>query len=176
MQVVPLFSAAEVKARVVELAARLYRDYADSPLTVLCIAEGAARFVDELSCELARLGVRAEVHDVPARRAQQSEQGAVQVAAFDPSLLDGRDVLVVADILDRGATLEAVLDVVGLSDARSVRTAVLVGKASPDPPRIAIEADYVGFEVEAGWIVGFGMAIDGELADLDEIGVVIDEA
>jgi hypoxanthine phosphoribosyltransferase len=96
------------------------------------------------------------------------------VDAFDPSLLDARDVLVVDDIVDEGATLEAVLELVGLADARSVRTAVLVEKRSSRRPGVA--PDYVGFEVEAGWIVGFGMAVDGELADLDEIGVVIADA
>jgi len=174
MQVVPLFSAAEVQARIAELAARLYRDYADSPLAVLRIAAGAARFVDELTAELARMGVRAEIHDVPARRTRRAELGAVQVDGFDPALLDGRDVLVVDDVADGGATLEAVLDIVGLADVRSVRTAVLIGKRSAD--RIAASPDYVGFTVDGGWVVGFGMSIDGELADLDEIGLVIDEA
>ncbi len=173
MQVVPLFSAAEVQARIAELAAQLYRDYADSPLALLRVAEGAARFVDELTAQLARIGVRAEVLDVGARRTQRPDLGAVQVDAFDPSLLDGRDVLVVGDIVDGGATLEAVLDIVGLADTRSVRTAALIGKRSAR--RLAVPPDYVGFEVDAGWIVGFGMTINGELADLDEIGVVIDE-
>jgi hypoxanthine phosphoribosyltransferase len=173
MQVVPLFSAAEVQARIAELAARLYRDYADCPLAVVRIVAGAARFVDELTAELARMGVRAEIHDVRARRTQRAEYGAVQVDAFDPSLLDGLDVLVVDDIVDGGATLEAVLDIVGLADVRSVRTAVLIGKRSAD--RAAALPDYLGFAVDGGWIVGFGMSVDGELADLDEIGVVIDE-
>jgi hypoxanthine phosphoribosyltransferase len=172
MQVVPLYSAAEIQARIAELAARLYRDYADAPLAVLGIAAGATRFVDELCAELARLGVAAEVHDVRARRTQRTEAGPVQVDAFDPSLLDARDVLVVGDVIDEGATLEAVLDIVGLADVRSVRSAVLIGKRSQR--RSAVEPDYVGFEVDSGWIVGFGMAIDGELADLDEIGVVVD--
>jgi len=172
MQVVPLYSAEEIEARIAELAAQLYRDYADAPLTVLRVGDGATRFVDELAVELARHGVRAEVRDVRARRSQGSEQGAVQVDAFDPSLLDARDVLVVDDVVDEGATLEGVLDIVGLAEARSVRTAVLVGKRTAGRARVA--PDYVGFEVDAGWVVGFGMAIDGELADLDEIGVVID--
>jgi hypoxanthine phosphoribosyltransferase len=172
MQVVPLYSAEEIEARIAELAAQLYRDYADAPLTVLRVGDGATRFVDELAVELARHGVRAEVRDVRARRPQGSEQGAVQVDAFDPSLLDARDVLVVDDVVDEGATLEGVLDIVGLAEARSVRTAVLVGKRTAGRARFA--PDYVGFEVDGGWVVGFGMAIDGELADLDEIGVVID--
>lgn len=186
MQVVPLYSAEAIESRIAELAAQLYRDYADSPLTLLRVADGATRFVDDLAAALGRLGVRAEVHDLRARRSQPSEaseasrgpaqrdrEGAVQVDAFDPSLLDARDVLVVDDIVDEGATLEAVLDIVGLAEARSVRTAVLIGKRSPREGGVAL--DYVGFEVDRGWIVGFGMAIDGELADLDEIGVVIDE-
>jgi len=173
MQVVPLFTAAEVEARIAELAARLFRDYADSPLLVLRIAAGAARFVDELAAELARIGVRAEVHDVGTRRLQQTEHGAIQVDAFDPSLLDGRDVLVVGDVIDEGATLEAVLDIIGLADARSVRTAVLAGTRSDGTA--AVEPDYVGFAVDGGRIVGFGLSVDGEFADLDEIGVVIDE-
>jgi hypoxanthine phosphoribosyltransferase len=173
MQVVPLFSAAEIQARIVELAARLYRDYADSPLAVLRIAESAARFADELTAELARMGVRAEIYDVHARRPQRAELAAVQVDAFDPSLLEGCDVLVIDDVVDGGATIEAVLDIVGLADVRSVRTAVLIGKRSAHC--VAAQPDYLGFAVDGGWIVGFGMSIDGELADLDEIGVVIDE-
>ena len=68
MQVVPLFSAAEVEARVAELAARLYRDYADSPLSMVRIAEGATRFVDALVADLAKYGLAPELHTVRARR------------------------------------------------------------------------------------------------------------
>ena len=66
--------------------------------------------------------------------------------------------------------LRAVLELVSLSDCRSVKTAVLVNKRNSR--REPIQLDYVGFEVESGWVVGFGMDIDGELRDLDEIGVV----
>jgi hypoxanthine phosphoribosyltransferase len=108
MQVVPLFSAAEVEARIAELAARLYRDYADSPLSVVCIAEGAARFFDALASEFEKYGIAPELHTLRARRTRGTTLGAVQVDAFDPSVLDGRDVLVVDDIVDEGATLKAV--------------------------------------------------------------------
>jgi len=174
MQVVPLFSAAEVQARIAELAARLYRDYADSPLSVLGIAEGAERFVDALTGELAKYGIAPEVHTVRVRRTRRTTLGAVQVDAFDSAVLDGRDVLVVDDIVDEGATLEAVLDIVGMAETRSVRTAVLIGKR--EQRREGFEPDYIGFEVDRGWVVGFGMDIDGELRELDEIGVVVDDS
>jgi hypoxanthine phosphoribosyltransferase len=174
MQVVPLFSAAEVQARIADLAARIYRDYADSPLSVLCIAEGATRFTESLTAELAKRGLAPAVHSLRARRTRGTTLRAVQLDAFDPSLLDDRDVLVVDDIVDEGATLAAVLDIVAMAETRSVRTAVLVSKR--ERRRDGIEPDYTGFEVDGGWIVGFGMDIDGELRELDEIGVVVEES
>jgi hypoxanthine-guanine phosphoribosyltransferase len=70
--------------------------------------------------------------------------------------------------------LRAVLEIVALAETRSVRTAVLVDRREGGSAGFA--PDYSGFEVAGGWIVGFGMDIDGELHDLDEIGVVVEEA
>jgi len=173
MQVVPLYTAAEVEARIADLAAMLYRDYADSALVVVRIAEGATRLVDSLAGKLASYGITPEIHTIRARRTRGTALGAVQVDAFDPSVLEGRDVLVVDDIVDEGATLEAVLEIVGMADVRSVRTLVLIDKR--ERRRDGFEPDYAGFEVERGWIVGFGMDVDGELRELDEIGMVVDD-
>lgn len=153
-----------------EIADRLYRDYADSPLTFLCIDEGARRFVEVLTERLERGNVRFEVHYVRATRTRGTTSGEVQVDAFDPSVLEDRDVLVVDDIADEGATLRAVLELVELAETRTVRTAVLVDKHERRSQPLRL--DYVGFEVESGWVVGFGMDVDGEFRDLDEIGVV----
>ena len=72
-----------------ELAARLARDYADAPLTVICIAEGATRFVGDLLRLLAGRGVEAERLDVRAHRTEGTTLGPVQVEHFDPDGLDG---------------------------------------------------------------------------------------
>jgi len=173
MQVVPLFSAAQIEARIAEIAERLYRDYADAPISVLRIAEGATRFAEALAAELGRRGVELEHHSVRARRTDGATLGAVQVEAFDPSALDGRDVLVVDDIIDEGATLRAVLEIVAMAETRSVRTAVLVDKR--ERRRGDFEPDYAGFVVERGWVVGFGMDVNGELRELDEIGIVVED-
>jgi len=170
MQVLPLFSTAEVELRISEIADRLYRDYADSPLTILCIAEGAKRFAEALTERLQRDNVRHEVHYVVARRPSGTDLGAVQVDGFDPTVLEERDLLIVDNIADGGTTLRAVLELVELAETRTVRTAVLVNKR--ERRREEVRLDYVGFEVESGWVVGYGMDIDGEFRDLDEIGVI----
>jgi hypoxanthine phosphoribosyltransferase len=171
VQIVPRFSAGEVAARVEELAARLYRDYADSPLAIVCIAEGASRFVEALTAHLRSQSVSPEIYRVRAQRTSGTSLGEVQVEAFDPSVLEDRDVLVVDDVVDAGTTLKAVLELVELAETRSVRTAVLVDKRERRAESIRL--DYVAFEVDAGWVVGFGMDVDGEFRELDEIAVVV---
>jgi hypoxanthine phosphoribosyltransferase len=81
-------------------------------------------------------------------------------------------VLVLDDIADEGETLRAVLDVAALGEPRSLRCAVLVDKR--ERRRARVVPDYVGFVVEAGWVVGFGMDLDGAYRELDEIAVLRD--
>ncbi len=170
MQIETLYSAEEVGARVDDIAAHLYRDYADSPLSIVCIAEGATRFVDALVERLLARNVRLEVHSVRVERTRGMDLGAIQVSAFDPAVLDDRDVLIADDVADQGVTLRAMIDLVGLAEPRSIRVAVLVNKLEHDREELPLH--YVGFEVERGWVVGFGMDVDGHFRDLDEIGIV----
>jgi hypoxanthine phosphoribosyltransferase len=173
MRIEPLFTEAEIEARIRGLSARIYRDYADSPLIIVCIAEGALRFVDALVEVVEPRGLRPERLTVRARRTEGTALGPVQVDAFDAESLEDRDVLVVDDIADEGTTLRAVLDLVSMAEPRSVRTAVLVDKRERRTEPLAL--DYVGFEVESGWVIGYGMDVDGEYRDLDWIGVLIQD-
>ncbi len=173
MRIEPLFSEEEIRARVRELADRLARDYADSPVTLICIAEGARRFVDDLLRELGRRGVEPERLDVRARRTEGTTLGPVQVEHFDPDGLEDRDVLVADDIADEGATLQAVLEIVALGEPRSVRTVVLIDKR--ERRRESVSVDYAAFELEAGWVIGYGMDVDGEYRELDWIGLLKDD-
>lgn len=170
MLIRPLFSSEQVEARIDEIAQRLYRDYADSPLSLLCIDQGARRFVEALTERLGQRNVTCDIHYIRARRTKAMALSSVQIDSFDASVLDGRDVLVVDDIADEGATLRAILELVEFAEARSIRTAVLIDKR--EHRREAIRLDYVGFVVERGWVVGYGMDVDGEFRDLDEIGIV----
>jgi len=173
MRIEPLFTEAEIEARVRELSARIYRDYADSSLIVLCIAEGAHRFADALIAEVEPRGLQPERLTVRARRTDGTALGPVQVDAFDAERLEDRDVLVVDDIADEGSTLRAVLDLVSMAEPRSIKTAVLVDKRARRTE--ALDLDYVGFEVARGWVIGYGMDVDGEYRDLDWIGVLRDD-
>jgi hypoxanthine phosphoribosyltransferase len=172
MEIVPLIGADAIRARIAELAAQLAREYAHTPLTLVCILEGARRFADALCAELAARRLPPERIDVRARRTQGMRLEPVQIEGFEPERLAGRDVLVLDDIADEGATLRAVLDVAALGEPRSLRCAVLVDKR--ERRRDGLAPDYVGFAVESGWVIGFGMDLDGAYRELDYIGVVRD--
>jgi hypoxanthine phosphoribosyltransferase len=173
MRIEPLFTEAEIETRIRELSARIYRDYADCPLTILCIAAGAIRFVDALVAAIEPRGLEPERLTVRARRTDRTVLCPVQVDAFDAERLDDRDVLVVDDIADEGSTVRAVLELVSLAEPRSVRTAVLIDKREHRTE--ALDLDYVGFEIQSGWVIGYGMDVDGEYRDLDWIGVLRDD-
>ena len=173
VRIEPLYSQEQIQGRVRELAAELARDYAEAPLLLIGIAEGARRFVADLVRELEARGCRPAQLEVRAHRTEGTSLGPVQVEHFDPDTLDGRDVLVVDDIADEGATLRAVLDLCTLGEPRSLCTAVLVDK--PAARKHPLRLDYVGFRVESGWVIGYGMDVDGEYRDLDWIGVLVDE-
>ena len=173
MRIEPLFTAEQIQARVRELAAGIANDYADAPLTVVCITEGARRFVDDLFAALAPRGCTPERLNVRASRTEGTTLGPVQVAPFDVESLDGREVLVVDDLVDEGATLQAVLEILTLAEPRGVRCAALIDKR--ERRKVELTLAYAGFVVPEGWVIGYGMDVDGEYRDLDWIGRLVDD-
>jgi hypoxanthine phosphoribosyltransferase len=166
-----LFAARAVEERIAAVAEEIARALGGGAAPILVvIAEGARRFASALRTRLAALGVCADETVVRARRSAGLELRPVELGELDPAALAGRDVVVVDDIADEGRTLEAVCARVRAAAPRSLRTAVLVSKLSRR--RVALPLDHVGFEVARGWVVGFGMDLDGALRELDWIGVV----
>ncbi len=173
MRIEPLIEKEALRRRVREIADRLWRDYADSPLTVLCVLEGAGRFTDDLLQHLAERGLVPERLDVRAHRSEGTVLGPVTIEHFDPDVLEGRDVLVIDDLADEGVTLQGILDIVDLGEPRTRKVCVLLDKVSRRIEPVPL--DYVGFPIENVWVIGYGMDVDGEYRDLDWIGVLKDD-
>jgi len=163
--------AERVRARIGELAAEIATTLrAEQPPLFVVIAEGARRFADALLAAAVPHGLAAETLVVRARRTDGQELKGVAIDDFDALRCAGRAVVIVDDIADEGRTLEAVRARVAESLPASVRTAVLVSKKARR--RVAVPLDWVGFDVADGWLVGFGMDLDGRLRELDWLGVV----
>lgn len=165
-----LVPASRVRARIAELVERIANDPAPEPCLVV-IAEGARRFADALVGGLRERGVEPDVRVLRARRTHGSRLEEVRLDRDKPLDLEGRDVLVVDDVIDEGRTLEAVVGLIEKQSPRSIRICVLVSRLGRRA--VPLTLDHVGFELGGGWIVGMGMDLDGRYRDLDYIGIAV---
>ena len=168
-----IVSAEEVRVRIDALAAVVARDFTATVPLFIVIAEGARRFASELQRGVNARGGFVETMVVRARRTRGTALAEVSVDPFDVSRCVDRDLLVIDDIADEGRTLAAVLASVRAVGPRTVKSAVLVSKHARRC--MPIEIDYVGFEVDDGWVLGFGMDLDGQYRELDHLAVVENE-
>jgi hypoxanthine phosphoribosyltransferase len=152
-----VFSPEVIQRRVEELAAQLARDYAGSAPLVLGVLKGCFIFMSDL---VRRLDLPLEIDFVglSSYGAGDTSSGRVQLT-IPPSLpVQGRPVLVVEDIVDTGLTLSWLKEYLHRQGPSSVRFCVLVDKA--ERREIPFEAEYVGFHVPDGFLVGYGLDFD----------------
>lgn len=172
-----------IAARVRELAAEIERDLppasptsggeAAVELAFLPVMTGAMIFVADLIRCLPR---RLRIHPITASsypgKAVRSV-GTVTVSGV-PEDLAGRDVLLVDDILDSGRTLSVLQEAILAQEPRSLRTCVLLRK---NVTRAAeARCDYVGFDIPAEFVVGYGLDHDGLHRNLPDIGILRTDA
>lgn len=146
--------------RVSALATDIARAYPNprEGITIVMVPVGSIIFLADLIRQLPikmRIGLLT-VSSYPG--ATTGSQGASLTSTGFPDLR-GRDVLIVDDILDTGGTLRLVRAEAGRAGPRSVKTAVLLRKADKAPPDVAV--DFVGFDVEDAFLVGYGLDYDG---------------
>jgi hypoxanthine phosphoribosyltransferase len=166
-----LHGATEVAARIAALGAQIAADCRSRAPVLVVIAEGARRFAAALERELRERGLEPRLLEVRARRTRGGTQlGEVSLGEIDTAVLSGREVLIVDDIADEGATLRAVWERARAARPASLRAAVLVSRRARR--KLELRLDYVGFEIGDGWVVGWGMDLDGAYRELDQLAIV----
>jgi hypoxanthine phosphoribosyltransferase len=163
-----LFTEAQILSRVGELAREIERDYKGKALTILALMNGSVHFVSDLMRRL-NLPVHLECVSVSSYHGATTSSGVVSVNQSVLPPLKGRDVLLLDDILDSGATLE-VLAARLRQEAASVSSCVLLRKKRARDHSIVPE--YVGFEIEDEFVVGYGLDFKGYYRNLPMIGVL----
>ena len=162
-----LFDAATVGARIDALAREIRGALPEEELLLVVIAEGARRFAQALRERLNPEGRGPEPLIVRARRTRGTELRPVEVEAFELDRVRDAAVLLVDDIADEGRTLAAVREELARGHPRSVHVAVLVDK--PVRRAAPIELDFIGFEIGDLWVIGYGLDVDGEFRELNEL-------
>jgi hypoxanthine phosphoribosyltransferase len=158
-----------LRQRVKAMAAEVQRDHPGQTLTVLAIMDGALFFVaDLLRC--LDLPVRIVTMSASSYHGGTKSSGSVRLPWPDDLQLAGAHVLVLDDILDTGLTLAAVRERLLAEQPASLRIGVLLKKRRVQEKEVP--TDYVGFEIEDEFVVGYGMDYQGKFRNLPCIGIL----
>jgi hypoxanthine phosphoribosyltransferase len=157
-----------LERRIAELAAEIERDYSGCD-NLLCVGvlKGSVFFMVDL---LKRLTIPLAVDFFQTSSyGSGTMPGEVRIRKDVDLSIRGRDVLLIEDIVDTGYTLRTILDLLRFRGARSVRLCALLDKASRR--QVEVPIDYLGFEIEDLFVVGYGLDFDERFRNLPYIAV-----
>lgn len=164
-----LFSRQQIAQRVAEIGAQINRDYEGQQVVLIGVLKGAAIFLSDLSRSLS-IDATFDFISVSTYGNEKQSSGEVKLLKDVDSSMEGKNIILVEDILDTGLTLSYLTKVLGAHKPKSVRIATLLDKAAR---RIQpIKADYVGFEIPDEFVVGYGMDYAERYRNLPDICVV----
>ena len=164
-----LYTEAELKARVAELGAQISRDYEGRAPLMISILRGSYIFMADLTRAIT-LPVAVDFMAVSSYGAGTSSSGQVKIVKDLSEQIEGRDVIVVEDILDSGNTLGYLLELLKARKVSSIKLCTLLDK--PSRRTKDVHADYVGFTVPDYFVVGYGLDYAEYYRNLPYIGIL----
>ncbi len=163
-----LISEEEVDKRIQEIAARISRDYEGRSIHMICVLKGGVFFMCELAKRITR-PVSLDFMSVSSYGNDTKSSGVVRIVKDLDEPLEGKDVLVVEDIVDSGRTLSYLLQIVHDRHPASVKLCTLLDK--PDRRVVEVPVDYTCFEIPDKFVVGYGLDYAQKYRNLPYIGV-----
>jgi hypoxanthine phosphoribosyltransferase len=164
-----LFDEPAIHQRLDELAAQISKDYRDRELTVIALLTGSLMFMSDLLRRIP-LPLKLDCLSVVSYHGKAQTSGEVIFKQLALPDVTDRDILIVDDILDSGHTLAAVCEKLETAKPRSVRVCVLLSKKKQRAR--CVDTDYVGFEIEDEFVVGYGLDFRERYRNLPYIGVL----
>ena len=162
-----LFTAEQLTERVNLLSKCISADYEGQNPLLIGVLNGCFMFFSDL---VRHLEIPAEVDFVRVSSYCGDKSGEVKLQMDGKLPVSGRNVIVVEDILDTGKTLKALTEQLQLLGAKSLKTAVLLDK--PSRREVNFKADYVGFEIDDLFVVGYGLDFDEKYRTLPYVGII----
>jgi hypoxanthine phosphoribosyltransferase len=156
-----------LQKRITELAREISNEYADKDLALIAILKGSYMFLADLSraltveCTVDFLGVSSYGH-------RSSSTGVVQITSDLTAPIEGRDVLIVEDIIDTGLTMRYLLENLATRKPRSIKVCSLLHK--PSRSKVEVPVDYVGFVIEDHFVIGYGLDYHDRFRNVPFIG------
>lgn len=168
-----LFTEKEVDDRIAEIGRQISEDYKGKSVHLICILKGSAPFM----CELAKridCTVSFDFMSVSSYGKSKVSSGHVEIKKDLDESIEGKDVIVIEDIIDTGRTLSELLKMLSRRKAASIKLCTLLDKPDGRDKTIEneVKVDYVGFVIPDEFVVGYGLDYDQRYRNLPYIGIV----
>lgn len=164
-----LYSREEIRKRVEELARQINADYRGKEPVIIGILKGAFVFMADLIRHL-EIPCTVDFIRLASYGAGSISSGEIKVTKDIETDVQGKDVLVVEDIIDTGLTLRYLVDRLKERGPSSVRVCALIDKRLRR--RVEFEADYVGFTMDDGFVIGYGLDFNEQARYLPDVYIV----
>ena len=168
-----MFTEEQIREKVAELGKQKENDYKGEEILVVGILKGANMF----TCDLIRqidLDVKIDFMSVSSYGSGTESSGTVRILKDLDTDIKGRNVLIVEDIIDSGRTLSNLVKELQIREPKSLKLCTLLDK--PSRRVVDVDVEYVGFEIEDKFIVGYGIDYAEKYRNLPYIGIVEDVA
>jgi hypoxanthine phosphoribosyltransferase len=164
-----IFPRAVIQKRVQEMADQISKDYAGSDLVIIGILKGAFIFMADL-IRMMNIPSKVDFVRVASYGAGDQSFGKVVMTKDIETSIRGRDILIVEDIVDTGLTLQYLVDWLKERNPRSLKVCAFLDKRKRR--KVSFEADYVGFTIDDGFVVGYGLDFNEQFRFLPEVYVI----
>jgi len=168
-----MISEEEIAKRVLELAEVINNDYRGKALKIICVLTGGFIFMADLAKRL-DLDVKMDFIDLSSYASGKESSGSVKIVRDLKTDITGEHVLVIEDIVDTGRSYNRLLTHMSTLNPASFKLCTLLDKPSRrDSELVHLRADYIGFEIENEFVVGYGLDFDQSYRNLPFIGRMV---
>ena len=163
-----LISKQELDKRITELAEEIDKDYEGKEVTIVCVMRGAVFFTVELTLKM-KTKLKYEFITISSYEGTDTT-GEVTLRTDLRDSIEGKDVLIVEDIIDTGISMDYLLHYLRSKNPRTIKLCALCSK--PERREVQVPIDYLGFEVPNKFIIGYGFDVDNSYRNLPYVGYI----
>lgn len=174
-ELIPVYTEEMIKERVSQMGREIAEDLPEGDLICVCVLNGAVFFFTDLVREIGRhrKGITIDFLRASSYADGMSSSNEVRIKKDVDSDIRGANVLFIEDVIDSGITMSKLIPLFKERGARSVKLAALIDKR--ERREVDIKIDYAGFELEKGFIVGYGLDLAERYRELTGIYEVVVE-
>lgn len=164
-----MFSEKQVEERIAQIAEQLNKEYEGKPLHLICILRGSVFFFAELAKKLT-MPVTIDFMAASSYGDKTFSSGKLEILKDLDDAVDGRDCLIIEDIIDSGKTISMVKQMINARNPKSVKVCALLDK--PARREVEIDIEYVGFVIPDEFVVGYGLDYAQKYRNLPYLGIL----